>query len=76
MSKPTKRLSISEGEISFYTNLDYKDQSNWWVPLHGTREDFVYDKGRDSAYEWMKILAKQRTSKNIHWFETLLEKIN
>lgn len=63
-----KRLSISEGEISFYTNLDYKDQSNWWVPLHGEAEDWKYDKGRDCAYEWMKILAKQRTSKKIHWF--------
>jgi hypothetical protein len=63
-----KRLTISKDEIKFYSNLDYKDQSNWWVPLHGTREDHIYDKGRDCAYEWMKLLAKQKTSKRIHWF--------
>jgi hypothetical protein len=64
----TKRLSISQDEINFYSNLDHQDQSNWWVPLHGTTEEHVYDKGRDCAYEFMKLAAKERRSKKIHWF--------
>lgn len=62
-----KRLSITEDEIKFYTNLDFEDHSNWWVPLHGVADDYVYDQGRDSAYEFMKGVAKEKRSKNIHW---------
>ena len=63
-----KRLNITEDAIKFYSNLDSGDHSNWWVPLHGAEREFIYDEGRDAAYEFMKLAAKERRSKNIHWF--------
>ena len=68
LTPPKKRLTLNKDEITFYSNLDHQDQSNWWVPLHGAEREFVYDEGRDAAYEWMKLLAKERQSKKIHWF--------
>jgi len=41
---------------------------HWWIPLHGEFEGFRYDVGRDCAYEWMKMLSKQRTAKRLYWF--------
>ncbi len=56
---------------------NYKEEctlyTSWWVPpyngaTYANSDIFIYDEGRDCAYEWVKILAKNRTSKHIHWF--------
>jgi hypothetical protein len=56
---------------------DHKEEctlyTSWWVPTYNgatyaNSDVFIYDEGRDSAYEWVKILAKNRTSKRLYWF--------